>query len=93
MPKTMKNALLFLLCFILMAQKCQKKEPMDVSTVQTDDCIDPTKIRKDMACTMIYKPVCGCDGVTYPSDCVAENSGVLTWTAGACEPSEENPSI
>jgi hypothetical protein len=27
-------------------------------------------------CTMIYQPVCGCDGLTYGSSCVAAGAGV-----------------
>lgn len=36
------------------------------------------------ACTKIYKPVCGCDGKTYPSDCVAASQGVDVQHNGAC---------
>jgi len=41
------------------------------------------------------EPVCGCDGITYPSACVAEASGVTFYTAGQCgqcvEPAQMNP--
>ncbi len=36
------------------------------------------------ACTDIYQPVCGCDGETYSSSCVAAEAGVNVASAGEC---------
>ncbi|MEL6392420.1 MAG: Kazal-type serine protease inhibitor domain-containing protein, partial [Bacteroidota bacterium] len=36
-------------------------------------------------CPTASIPVCGCDGITYPNACVAEASGVRTYTTGTCD--------
>lgn len=39
---------------------------------------------KPTACTLEYKPVCGCDDVTYPNACTANVKGVSIAKTGAC---------
>jgi hypothetical protein len=48
-------------------------------------CVDPTQANPNQACPLIFDPVCGCNGVTYPNSCVASvQNGVTSWTQGAC---------
>ena len=35
---------------------------------------------------MIFQPVCGCDGLTYSNQCVAESAGVDVMSDGECPP-------
>jgi len=36
-------------------------------------------------CTHIYRPVCGCNGKTYPNDCAAASAGVNVRSLGPCD--------
>lgn len=40
---------------------------------------------KTEMCSMIYQPVCGCDGKTYSSACVAASRGISVASKGACK--------
>ena len=45
-----------------------------------DCCINPDWINPNAMCTMEWDPVVGCDGVEYSNSCVAQASGVSSWT-------------
>ena len=38
----------------------------------------------NIACTKEYRPVCGCNNITYSNPCVAEGAGVMYWEEGKC---------
>ena len=44
-------------------------------------CVDSSLINPNCICSFIYMPVCGCNGVVYSNDCLAQCDGVTSWTS------------
>ena len=38
-------------------------------------CFDPDQVDLGRVCTLVYKPVCGCNNITYSNECEAGREG------------------
>ena len=75
---------------VMMMGLLQGKNIIDTSHSQvvSDSCKLPELEcgkRRGVMCSMVFSPVCGCDGVTYSNACEATNNGcLLSYTPGSC---------
>ena len=89
----MYKALLTLLLATFFLAACNAQEPVTKKdkaasgTEASPSCVltPPSEV---MACTMDWRPVCGCDGVTYGNACGAKAAGVPEFTEGECKKTE-----
>jgi hypothetical protein len=59
--------------------------PPDEQPGRGDGCRIPPPFQRDPCiCPLIFAPVCGCDGMTYPNACFA-SCEVRSFSEGACE--------
>ena len=68
------------------AIECPEFEICDVSANRTcgDDLVGECRGVGAISCSTIFEPVCGCDGVTYPNDCLRTVEGVAFFKDGPC---------
>jgi hypothetical protein len=62
---------------LLMASACCEK------AIPMNNCVEKTA-NPDCICTLIYKPVCGCNGKTYGNECVARCHNITQFKEGEC---------
>jgi hypothetical protein len=68
---------------------CKKNNPAAdeqvARTPQAGTTICKGKPNPSINCLDVWRPVCGCDGVTYSNGCYANRAGVKSYTEGACD--------
>lgn len=52
-------------------------------------CMDSTQKDPNKVCTTEFKPVCGCNGITYANPCKAAIAGVLDFKDGKCQATKQ----
>lgn len=74
---------------VLVLSACEKgpvtvKDEAVKTAATSGECV-LTPPEEPMMCTMDWRPVCGCDGVTYSNACGAKSAGVPKFTEGECK--------
>ena len=82
-----------------LVKPCSKSEEVKhidieiIKYLQNLPCFDPNETIEERkkrnpnltgACRRDYRPVCGCDGITYGNTCELHNKGIMKYSPGEC---------
>lgn len=71
--------------------RSKASEPTAVPTKVVLPIITPSTTRPEVVCSSLYSPVCSQNGITYPSECEANQAGVTVFTKGECSKAKATP--
>ena len=84
MYKILLTLLLTSLCLSACDSQTAPADKASAAVEATPGCV-VTPPSEPMMCTMDWRPVCGCDNVTYSNACGAKAAGVPKFTEGECK--------
>ncbi|HSV95205.1 MAG TPA: Kazal-type serine protease inhibitor [Spirochaetia bacterium] len=71
--------------------RSKASEPTAVPTKVVLPTVTPTITGPEVICSSLYSPVCSQNGVTYLSECEANQAGVTVFTKGECPKTKATP--
>jgi hypothetical protein len=70
---------------LIMMFSCKKTTCESNPLIFNGNCIDSSLINDSVACSKVFDPVCGCDGITYSNSCYATSfGGITSCISGEC---------
>jgi Kazal-type serine protease inhibitor domain len=85
MKKTIFAAAMLLGCTLISCKKTNMAAQEQAGRNPVANILCMGKPIKGVNCLDVYRPVCGCNGVTYSNACYANIAGVKSYTEGTCE--------
>ena len=95
LPILLVVAILVASIIILPGTQTETRSKASEPTVVPTKTVTPTPStitgRPEVVCTSLYSPVCSQNGVTYQSECEANQAGVTAFTKGVCPKTKATP--